>query len=200
MNGNDAIVLAFALTNALRLLSYAPQIWRVARDRTGAHAISCLTWNLWIAANATTALYAWTHLHDLMLTVVNAGNAVCCASVVLITLFKRSSHARAATAPTPPPLEIAMTSNPRPNTDKLSLPRASAGVLAASIAAAAIVGLLTLMQSAPLGVQTAAPVLALSADSAPLSDTAEPLDASVDWSRIERAPGPDGASIAAYER
>lgn len=102
MNGNDTIALAFALTNVLRLVSYAPQIWRVARDRSGAQAISCLTWNLWIAANATTALYAWTHLHDLLLTLVNAGNAVCCASVVLITLAKRSSQACAAMAPTLP--------------------------------------------------------------------------------------------------
>lgn len=102
MNGNDLIALAFALTNALRLLSYAPQIWRVAHDRGGAQAISCLTWNLWIAANVSTALYAWTHLHDLMLTLINAGNAACCASVVLITLAKRTSHARAATAPNLP--------------------------------------------------------------------------------------------------
>lgn len=93
-----------------------------------------------------------------------------------------------------------MTSNPRPRNDKPRLARASAGVLAASIAAAAIVGLLTLTQSAPLGVQTAVPVLEISADHAPRRDAAEPLDAGVDWSRIEHVPEPAGASIAAYER
>jgi energy-converting hydrogenase Eha subunit G len=104
MNGNEMIALAFALTNALRLVSYAPQIWRVARDRAGAQAISCLTWNLWIAANATTALYAWTQLHDLLLAVINAGNAVCCASVVLITLAKRAGLRNASPVQSTPRL------------------------------------------------------------------------------------------------
>jgi hypothetical protein len=102
MSSNDLIVLAYALSNALRLASYAPQILRVARDRCGAQAISCLSWNLWIAANGTTAIYAWSQLHDVVLTAVNAGNALCCAAVVLITLAKRSAHTRAARAPTLP--------------------------------------------------------------------------------------------------
>jgi hypothetical protein len=99
MNTDDLIVFAYSASNALRVASYAPQLWCVARDRGGAQAISCLSWNLWVAANATTALYAWTQLHDLLLTVVNAANAACCAGVVLITLAKRSAHARAATRP-----------------------------------------------------------------------------------------------------
>lgn len=175
MNGNEAIAVAFALTHALRLLSYAPQIWRVARDRGGAQAISSLTWNLWIAANTTTALYAWTHLHDLLLTLVNVANAACCASIVLITLAKRTALARVAAAPTHPlPPEIAMTTGPRSRTAESSLHRAGAGVLAASIAAAAIVGPLTLVQSAPASAPMAAAL------SAPPRDAAEPLDAGVD--------------------
>ncbi len=102
MSADDLIVIAYSASNALRVASYAPQLWCVAHDRGGAQAISCLSWNLWIAANATTALYAWTQLHDPLLTVVNAGNAACCAAVVLITLAKRSAHARAAMAPSPP--------------------------------------------------------------------------------------------------
>ncbi len=78
MNGNELIARAFALSNALRVVSCAPQIWLVACDRGGAQAISCLTWNLWIAANAS-------------------------AAVVLITLAKRAAHARVAFAPTPAP-------------------------------------------------------------------------------------------------
>lgn len=90
MRAEDLIMLAYTATNALRLLSYLPQIWCVAVDRTGAQAISCLSWNLWVAANGTTALYAWVLLHDPMLTLVNAGNAACCAIVVVITLAKRA--------------------------------------------------------------------------------------------------------------
>jgi hypothetical protein len=85
----ELVTWAYGLTNALRVASYAPQIWRVARDREGAQAISCLSWNLWVAANATTALYAGVRLHDAALVVINAANALCCLSVVLITLVKR---------------------------------------------------------------------------------------------------------------
>lgn len=98
---DDLVAWAYGLTNALRLASYAPQIWRVARDRHGAQAISCLSWNLWTAANATTALYAWTRLGDVALSLVNAANALCCLAVVLITLTKRA-RLRAARAPDPP--------------------------------------------------------------------------------------------------
>jgi hypothetical protein len=98
MNADDAIVLAYGLSNGLRLVSYVPQIVRVARDSDGAQAISCLTWNLWIAANASTALYAWTQLHDVPLTVMHVGNALCCAAVVALTVFKRA-QLRAAPLP-----------------------------------------------------------------------------------------------------
>jgi hypothetical protein len=91
-----------------------------------------------------------------------------------------------------------MTNKPRHHGDPPSLRRTGAGVLAASIAAAAVVGLLTLMQSAPPGVQTLVPA---SADnSAPQRDAIEPLDAGVDWQHVEHAPLPDGASVAAYGR
>jgi hypothetical protein len=95
-----------------------------------------------------------------------------------------------------------MTTTTRHDDDPPSLPRTGAGMLAASIAAAAIVGLLTLLtllQSAPHSMQTLVPT---SADNggAPPRDAALPLDAGVDWQRVERAPLPDGASVAAYER
>lgn len=67
----------------------------MARDSAGAGDLG-LSWNLWTAANATTALYAWTRLHDVALTVVNAGNALCCVSVVAITCCKRAALRHAA--------------------------------------------------------------------------------------------------------
>jgi hypothetical protein len=103
MNGNDLVLLVFGVSNFLRLLSYLPQMWRVARDRHGAQAISCLTWNLWIAANASTALYAWTHLHDLPLAAMHTGNAICCSCVVALTVFKRSALRGGVTPPPPLP-------------------------------------------------------------------------------------------------
>jgi hypothetical protein len=90
-----------------------------------------------------------------------------------------------------------MTSHSHSQPDNRCTLPSGAGVMAASIAAAAIVGLLTLVQSAPLSVQTAAPV---SADSAPRGEDTEPLDAGVDWQRVDHAPEQNGASVAAYER
>ncbi len=203
MNADDPIVIAYSVSNALRVASYAPQLWSVARDRTGAQAISCLSWNLWTAANATTALYAWTQWRDPVLTLVNAANALGCVAIVLTTLVKRSAYARTATVPTPPSLEIAMTSDPHPPVHPAShmatpsWQRAGAGVLAASIAAAAIVGVVTLLQSTQLGAQAAT---AVSAASVPKNDIAEPLDAGVDWNRVAPAGEQAGASVAAYER
>ena len=100
MTSHDLIVFAFGLSNSLRLASYLPQIWRVARDRQGAQAISCLTWNLWVVANASTALYAWELLHDLPLALMHVGNALCCACVVALTCCKRAAW-RAALPPRP---------------------------------------------------------------------------------------------------
>jgi hypothetical protein len=75
--------------NALRLFSFAPQIWRVAHDRNGASAISYWSWSLWIAANTSTGLYAFANLGDLVLTATNAVNALCCAVVIVLTAYKR---------------------------------------------------------------------------------------------------------------
>lgn len=87
----QALLLAYGACNALRVVSYIPQIIRIAADRNGAKAISLATWWMWIAANATTALYAWIHLSDLPLAVLNGLNTLCCLLVVLLTAWKRLS-------------------------------------------------------------------------------------------------------------
>lgn len=89
-NGDvDFITFAFGTCNLLRLLSYLPQIIAVARDRHGATAISFSCWLIWIAANVTTALYAWYRLDAATLALVSAFNAICCGIVILLTAFKR---------------------------------------------------------------------------------------------------------------
>lgn len=85
----DVSFLLFTTFNGLRIVSYLPQIHRVAVDRNGASAISYATWALWTAANASTAFYAFTHLGDLIMTALNLVNTLCCMAVIALTAVKR---------------------------------------------------------------------------------------------------------------
>jgi hypothetical protein len=51
---SEATWLAFATFSGLWILSYIPQILRIANDRNGGSAISYPTWVFWTCANAST--------------------------------------------------------------------------------------------------------------------------------------------------
>jgi len=99
MTVTDVTYFLFAAFNALRIVSYLPQIHRVARDTNGASAISYSTWGLWTAANATTGLYAAVNVHDLTLAALNLLNAVCCLAVIALTAVKRRHFTRTSQLP-----------------------------------------------------------------------------------------------------
>ena len=85
----DVSYWLFTIFNVLRIVSYLPQICRVATDLYGASAIAYSTWGLWAAANASTALYAAYNVFDLPLAAINLLNALCCLLVILLTIYKR---------------------------------------------------------------------------------------------------------------
>ena len=85
----DVSYWLFTIFNLLRIVSYLPQIYRVARDRYGASTIAYSTWTLWAAANGSTAFYAVYNVFDLPLAAINLLNALCCLAVILLTIYKR---------------------------------------------------------------------------------------------------------------
>ncbi len=81
--------LIFTLFSSLRIVSYVPQIHRVAQDGNGASAISYSTWSLWTCANIATALYAAVNLREAYLSAVSGIYAFCCVVVIVLTMLKR---------------------------------------------------------------------------------------------------------------
>lgn len=94
MQVSDLTLAGFLLFGSIRILSYLPQILRVARDHNGASAISYTTWSMWTLANLATASYAAVNLRDPYLAGVSCIYALCCALVLSLTVMKRSGHRR----------------------------------------------------------------------------------------------------------
>lgn len=87
-----AITALYTVCNALRLLSYVPQIVAVARENSGAHAISLMSWSFWLLSHAATALYCATVVKDPLLAAMMWGNTAGCVGVVALTVIKRHRY------------------------------------------------------------------------------------------------------------
>lgn len=91
----DLIVVLFALTNGMRVLAFLPQIALLLRDRSGAAAVSCGTWLLFLVSNMSTAAYGAVVLDDRWMTLIFTGSSILNASIVALVLMRRhSSSAR----------------------------------------------------------------------------------------------------------
>ncbi len=82
----------YVACNAARLLAYVPQIVAVARENSGAHAISLVTWLFWTVSNISTAVYCATITMDALLTSMMCGNAAGCFAVASLTVMKRQRY------------------------------------------------------------------------------------------------------------
>jgi hypothetical protein len=89
----DLIYDLFTLFNGVRIVSYLPQIVKIARDRNGATVISYVTWGSWTAANGSAGLYAAVNLGDPTLATLNLLNAGCCLIVIGLTAWQRRKGA-----------------------------------------------------------------------------------------------------------
>jgi hypothetical protein len=84
---------AFGAFSGLRLVSYFPQIYRVARDANGASAISYTTWTMWTGSHLSTGCYAAINLGDRLLAACSGLYALCCVVVIVMTAIKRHRYA-----------------------------------------------------------------------------------------------------------
>jgi hypothetical protein len=89
----------FSAFSGLRLVSYLPQIYRVARDANGASAISYSTWLLWTGSNLSTGFYAAINLGDRLLAACSSLYALCCVVVIVMTAIKRRRYSWRAITP-----------------------------------------------------------------------------------------------------
>ena len=88
----QSITAIYAVCNAVRLLFYVPQVMAVARERSGAYAISIITWTFWSFSHAVTAVYCYAVIHDALLSFMMWGNAFGCIAVVALTMVKRHRY------------------------------------------------------------------------------------------------------------
>jgi hypothetical protein len=90
MSISDLALFLFAALNSVRVVAYVPQLVRIARDRHGAEAISCVTWLLFALSHLSTVTYAWLALGDLGMAAVFAANLAACLLVLALTAWKRA--------------------------------------------------------------------------------------------------------------
>jgi hypothetical protein len=98
MNLPEITLALFTLFNLLRLGSYIPQIASIAVDTSGARAISCSAWGVWMASHLTTASYAVVNVTDWPLFMVSIVNTLGCSIVLALTLWKRRKFVSAGSA------------------------------------------------------------------------------------------------------
>jgi uncharacterized protein with PQ loop repeat len=97
----EFVILIFAITNGLRVVAYLPQIVRLARDQSGAAAVSCSTWILFLLSHISTVAYAALVLGDAWMTFAFAANAMCSLAIVILTLVRRRGAAPRQTSQIP---------------------------------------------------------------------------------------------------
>ncbi|VWX61322.1 conserved membrane hypothetical protein [Burkholderiales bacterium 8X] len=99
----SAIAWIYLVTNAVRVVTYLPQIVAVWRCRDGAKAISLLTWGSWVLSHVTGVVYGIWVIHDGFFIVISTINLAGCAAVTMIAAQRRGLlpwlDARASTAP-----------------------------------------------------------------------------------------------------
>lgn len=86
------ILVLYVIFNTVRVFSYLPQIFTVAKEKSAVTAISLLTWWMWTGANFISGVYASFITPDLWLALTSYANAVGCLAVISCVIYKRRKY------------------------------------------------------------------------------------------------------------
>ena len=89
MTGAEIAIVAFAVSNVVRVFAYLPQIVRIARDLGDARAVSCATWSLLAVSHLATVAYALAVVGDLTMAAIFTLNMFACLAILGLTILKR---------------------------------------------------------------------------------------------------------------
>lgn len=85
----SVITALYSMVGVVIVVNYIPQIVAIARDKTGAQAISFVAWIMWTLTSFITVLYAWVVVTDWLLTLVSFANFLGCASISILAIIQR---------------------------------------------------------------------------------------------------------------
>lgn len=89
MTREDIALSLFTLFSAVRVLGYFPQIVCTLRDTSGGASTSISAWTMFLAGHLSVVPYAILNMKDVLMAAAFGANALCCAVVILGTLWKR---------------------------------------------------------------------------------------------------------------
>lgn len=84
----------YVACNALRLIAYGPQIWKLWRGGP-ADGVSVASWLIFAATHASTGLYVWRVQHDVTLAWVTLCNLAACLAIAALAA-RRQRETRVA--------------------------------------------------------------------------------------------------------
>ena len=94
MDAAEFALLLFTAVNSVRVFAYVPQILKLARDQSGAAAISFTTWGMFAVSHFSTVLYCILHVQDARMAAVFAANFVATCLILCLTAWKRGQCRR----------------------------------------------------------------------------------------------------------
>lgn len=86
------ILVLYVIFNGVRVFSYFPQIFTIAKEKSEVSAISLITWWMWTGANFISGIYASFITPDFWLAFVSFANGTGCLTVILCVIYKRKKY------------------------------------------------------------------------------------------------------------